>query len=732
MPYLAQDREHGLELRERRARTRLHATSLVLVDLGHVKGIAFNICEDGLALSAGTPLPADNLSSIWIQFPESADWIRVDIEIAWHSESKKEAGVRFVDLTDQARRGITSWISANLSSSDSRQESESLREEPAGLAETTNALTGSSPEVALHGGSEAWDSGVSTEPGALPHPLEMAVAKPALESRPDTAGIPDQPKTGLPVRERRVHRRERIVPLGYLQLGESNGGIAMNVSEAGIAITAAVALTANHLPSIRLQFPDSNDWIEAAGEVVWRSESQKEAGVRFTALTLEARRQIAGWISTQSSPASSSEGLARGEETESQGWEAPKSLPPDNFLSEPRMLEEAVKARPDHLSCTASLALPDSDTLVTASAAHTSPRKRSETRASRRSKLAYHRRNARVRALVALAVPLVLLSLSVKWFTQRSAVRNKIVTFLSSNALVWRPALGHVPHISANTRSIANKASAPNPRVAKVLAPIVEKIDQPAGPAESAPAGKAANVDAAPETNIGPRVSTLNHSSAHPILRTPKVAGEALTSREVRAKRRLRNVIRPSSDKTGRQTPVPVAPPPLQLEAKVANPLDAIPAPPKSAPPMLLLGKPSSPPPSPRLQEVPARVTGSVEVVADPYPSLRVPAERSAKKSRRGMSLQLGHLSSRVEPSYPEGARQQGVEGTVKMHLVIGRDGSVENLTAITGPPLLASIAASAVRQWRYTETLLAGQPVETEEDVAITFRLSTLAAAAK
>jgi len=74
---------------------------------------------------------------------------------------------------------------------------------------------------------------------------------------------------------------------------------------------------------------------------------------------------------------------------------------------------------------------------------------------------------------------------------------------------------------------------------------------------------------------------------------------------------------------------------------------------------------------------------------------------------------------------YPEEAKQQGVQGTVKLHAIIGRQGSVENLESVDGSPVLVAAAMNAVRQWRYTETLLAGQSVETEEDIAITFRLS-------
>jgi protein TonB len=120
----------------------------------------------------------------------------------------------------------------------------------------------------------------------------------------------------------------------------------------------------------------------------------------------------------------------------------------------------------------------------------------------------------------------------------------------------------------------------------------------------------------------------------------------------------------------------------------------------------------------------PANITGAVAILADPYPSLRIP-NGSSKKQRQGTTLQLGHLLSRIEPIYPEDAKQQGIQGTVKLHAIIDRHGSVENLQSVKGPPLLVAAAMNAVRQWRFSETLLAGQSVETEEDIDIVFRLS-------
>jgi len=86
--------------------------------------------------------------------------------------------------------------------------------------------------------------------------------------------------------------------------------------------------------------------------------------------------------------------------------------------------------------------------------------------------------------------------------------------------------------------------------------------------------------------------------------------------------------------------------------------------------------------------------------------------------------LQIGRAISRVEPVYPEDAKREGIEGTVKLHVVVGRDGAVQSAELISGPALLAKAATSAVREWRYAQTMLDGQPVETEQEIVVKFRL--------
>jgi protein TonB len=119
--------------------------------------------------------------------------------------------------------------------------------------------------------------------------------------------------------------------------------------------------------------------------------------------------------------------------------------------------------------------------------------------------------------------------------------------------------------------------------------------------------------------------------------------------------------------------------------------------------------------------------SGTVSVSFGTYPSIRVPPELKSQAS--AASLQIGSLISRVDPIYPEDARRQSIEGTVKVHAIVGKDGVIQGMESISGPPLLVSAALSALRQWRYKPTLLGDQPIETGQDITIVFQLAKEAA---
>ena len=77
----------------------------------------------------------------------------------------------------------------------------------------------------------------------------------------------------------------------------------------------------------------------------------------------------------------------------------------------------------------------------------------------------------------------------------------------------------------------------------------------------------------------------------------------------------------------------------------------------------------------------------------------------------------------KVEPAYPDAARQANVQGIVLLDAVIGPDGAVEELRALSGPDVLVPAALDAVKWWRFQPYRVSGKPVEVETTVAVEFR---------
>lgn len=81
-------------------------------------------------------------------------------------------------------------------------------------------------------------------------------------------------------------------------------------------------------------------------------------------------------------------------------------------------------------------------------------------------------------------------------------------------------------------------------------------------------------------------------------------------------------------------------------------------------------------------------------------------------------------LLRRVEPVYPEEARQQKVQGPVVLEVHIGADGAVQNVEVVRGPPELARASIDAVKQWRFKPRTEKGRPAEMQSRVTLNFKL--------
>jgi len=524
--------------------------------------------------------------------------------------------------------------------------------------------------------------------------------------------------------ERRT--RARLSPTSpiFINLNGANGGIAFNISEDGLALTSAMILPDGPVHNMRIQFPGSQAWIEVNGQIAWKSKSNKEAGVRFDSLTEEACQQIRNWISSETLTVKNQEQSDRICEERNLRMEIPNARQPESMIPGTSTSVEVIEERGEvsTFSPAATPALHGPGQSETAPSIHAQPRKRTEKKAVQsRPKIAFEPRHPGVPrrrwgtfAFAAMGFLIGFISLSLEWMTMRRDVGSETRAAVTQEA--------GIPGESSQGATLPPVSTIPSS-----LNAVEEKADLQPRSVDSLLAEEREIIPKTSLKNPDRPLHAVERPSANTILKTASPPAKIVLARAKVTEEPPRAAATVSNPPLVKVPPLPAGRLPAtspQLEAKVAPPVISAANLPMDAPPVGLktVGMPLPPAKQPA---IPANITGAVATLADPYPSLRIPDGGISKKQRQATSLQLGHLLSRVEPIYPEEAKQKGIQGTVKLHAIIGRQGAVENLESVDGSPVLVAAAVNAVRQWRYTETRLAGQSVETEEDIAVTFRLS-------
>jgi periplasmic protein TonB len=107
---------------------------------------------------------------------------------------------------------------------------------------------------------------------------------------------------------------------------------------------------------------------------------------------------------------------------------------------------------------------------------------------------------------------------------------------------------------------------------------------------------------------------------------------------------------------------------------------------------------------------------GRLAALAPPPPMAQAPLRLS--------HIMEGNLTYRVQPTYPALARIARIQGTVVLQAIISKQGTIEHLQVVSGPPMLVQAAVDAVQQWRYRPYLLNNEPVEVETQVTVNFVL--------
>ena len=154
--------------------------------------------------------------------------------------------------------------------------------------------------------------------------------------------------------------------------------------------------------------------------------------------------------------------------------------------------------------------------------------------------------------------------------------------------------------------------------------------------------------------------------------------------------------------------------PPLSLSAPVSG--DDNPRPATAEPPPSVPSGPAA--------ETNSDIVGKLGATANtsiPRPTATPPPEAASLPA--GGKVKDPKLIWSVPPTYPVVAKQNNIQGDVKIEATISETGRVSRMKVISGPPLLQQPAMDALRQWKYEPSTLDGKPVAVQLVVTVQFR---------
>lgn len=580
-------------------------------------------------------------------------------------------------------------------------------------------------------------------------------------------------ESSIPPEGRRTKVRQPLGSLAYLDIIPDNGGIILNLSEDGLAFQAVAPLHDQKQVQLVVQLPHSGTRFETAAEVVWLGSSTRQAGVRFLNVSADVRLQIREWIESQSqgAPKPGEVGstdlapvrAANGDEAASPSLQdgATSGSPQQEWLSLMSEFEGKFKQqeqeplaepeeKPENVLESVSPAAPGAPILsprpeilpwpsalvssheppartapisspefpgarstgefaregpglrqVELEEAGREPQYPSSSSPKRREEATPHgssTESARVKkahsGLSALESDFPLLRAVVVQGSpqakdddvkpglpvrKRDSLRNQValvVVFALFAVLcfgigTW---VGHLPSGETGQQDAATVSTPPPSK-----APAAEQAIQASSPANGGSgAANKTERERTPERSNGIDAARLRTGTTFTV---PTIAQPELQSSAIPPMQQFAPALKATAPPALSSSDQHVSTPPQNKGTAQLSPVDLSPE-------------------------------DSTPQVVDGY-VLR-PSDR----------FNPCHLMYRVDPVYPTQARQQGIEGSVRIHLVIASDGSVQSEKLISGPAQLAPAALEATQYWRYLPALLNGQPVPTEKDVEIAFHL--------
>ena len=518
--------------------------------------------------------------------------------------------------------------------------------------------------------------------------------------------------------------------MAYVELGQDNGGILLNLSEGGFAVQSALALTSREFSELRFQVPALQGWLTASGRIVWISDSKKEAGIQFTELPGEARAEIQNWVAAEGAP---EKGRERVPVAARPLVAAPPAVAaPLNDVAAPRTqifdapYRTGGGAHESNVSYNARANIttpPESESALTqreTAGVEVAEPPAQDFRFTEYSMFAAAPEREAVWAQPARrtggwrAAGLGIL-VAALFFALGATVGRETANRWVGNAAAWTQ--------SQLTTAPAPKVTPPAlpEQVAAATAPSGED-DKPAkgaagedraqaesggisgansGPAANSEGGKAASEE---KSDVEARASKAEAASS----------GSAQDAASAGASSRSANAAG-GNERTARRPAENVVP-------RENRQTDTDPGRTSTGHSILVNApEPGSAPFFVNLSSEAVSASGAIAMSA--RRSVEI-LPRSSAASSGSERVAVGKLISHSEPFYPAEARNRGIEGSVELRARVGRTGEIVGVTPVSGPWLLFPAAVAAVREWRYEPTYVNGDPAETFADITVVFRL--------
>jgi len=831
---------------ERRQNPRHPVRPTEYIEIGDSNGgIILDISEGGMAVASAQALVGNQTLTFRFQLPRSLETIETSGEINWIGETKKRAGVRFVDLPVEAREQIHKWIDSQTSGySNGEQKSNGSVAPSSPSPKVSRELPRYEPvnqepphyEPTLADGHNS-SKNLNPFSSALSSPLD----EPEIdESEPEYEEKSTAASNAPPLPERRAQTRLPMTASTYVQLSDGNGGLMANLNKAGFCVRAAKVLETDHLPVVRFQLPNASDFVESSAWIVWKSPSKKTVGARFESLSDEAQSQIAQWIDSQplpknasiknplsknrpspnpiaNSPLEQRERISSSPKTTVPRTATPLTLMSPDSVPIPAYISPlaisldapAVSSPNNSSSTTPSLAkapfiawpgkpsppstertLPQVPPVIPTPApskpaaspsAPASPRSQKPLSAPLPipvSPTASTKAFPAAPRVVSHVLPPIFnepdWSVAPKrptGYWKTAAMIVLIAGTLFGAAILLRSKKSTTPASQGTTQNSSIAAS--TPAATPPTEPISNSAPTNSPSTNSSPTNQPTPSSTAPASNPGSNsppsrefydISRKTTSAKSSPKGDEQFVDEPLAARsqpQVSSPTIQSNPSAAASDQPATSVPTPVQSgaernqnPPTEEGSgfpTVVHRVQSSPTPSSSningeaastsdssSPPPIAAGSRNQQPAtnlasagsvSQNSAAVPAASTTAT--IPNPVPTVsvfsRFRAIRNTSDAPRpaGSDLQIGRLKSGPVPSYPIEAQRQQIQGMVELEVLVGADGSILSVHLVKGPPELASVAMGTVRSWQYGQTTLGGHPVETDQSIYFTFKLT-------